>query len=200
MPWKFEDNRWLYQLDFERFATNINGKLKQVSIKNVFNSIKGSWITDLDFWSDKWSDYFNYNIRKFNKNDVFINYFDSDNYEKYIQCYNRFMSDLKFNNNLIDSEKKYGKYQIAKQCYESIKYIVDHLHLYRSSWLPLDPSYKKPIKKSENLGKNIPLRIITLPPKSYVPISHYLIAENSKPRRGRPRKPRVYHPDLYGFP
>lgn len=200
MPWKFENDRWWYQLNFDRFPTNINGKIKQVSIKNVFNSVKGSWITDLDFWTHKWNDYFNYYNLKLQHDVKFTEYFSKDDYQKFNRCRDYFSKDLYYNERLIYDAEKYGQYEINKQSYESIKYIVEHLHLYQSIWLPLDPSYKKPVHKFKNKINDLPLRIITLPPKSYVPISHYLIAENSKPRRGRPRKPRVYHPDLYGFP
>lgn len=199
MYWKFENNRWWYQLDFERFPRNINGKIKQVSIKNVFNSIKGSWITDLDFWLKIWDDYFKYYNVKVQHDAKFTEYFTKEDYQKYDKCRNDFIRDLYFNEKLINDAEKHGKYEINKQSYESIKYIVEHLNWYKSIWLPLNPSYKKPIKKSKNLGKNIILRDITLPNPNLGLL--YLAASNSQPihRRGRPRKVQIYHPDLYGF-
>lgn len=202
MYWKFENNRWWYQLDFERFPRNINGKIKQVSIKNIFNKIRGSWIEEIDFWQKVWNDYFDYYNVKTQHDPKFSEYFTKDDYQKYDKCRNDFIKDLYFNERLINDAEKHGKYEINRQCYESIKYIVEHLNWYKSTWLPLDPSYKKPIKKSKNPAKNIILRDITLTNPNlgleYLRISNSL---DSRRRRGRPRKEKIqiYHPDLYGF-
>lgn len=197
MPWKFENNQWFYQLDFEKFTTNIDGKLKQVSIKNVFNSIKGSYIETLDFWSIRWRDYFNYYDRKFNRGYNFMNYIlDYSTFKRFSED---FYNTLYFNNDLVEKSKKYNKFEIARQSYESIKYIVNHLHWYKSQWFALDPTYGKPIKKPENKFKNIPLRNIILPDRNLGLTYLHLANLSQVPRRGRPRKPRVYHPDLYGF-
>lgn len=159
MPWKFEDNRWWYQLDFERFTTNINGKLKQVSLKNLFNKIKGSWIEEIDFWTTKWNQYFRY--YNATRSEKFTEYLNSDDYKKFIKCRDDFRRDLYFNEKLISDAEKHGKYEVNKQSYESIKYIVEHLNWYKSPWFPLNPSYKKPIHKSENKFKNIkPRRLV----------------------------------------
>lgn len=198
MPWKFENNQWFYQLDFEKFTTNINGKLKQVSIKNLFYSIKGSYITTLDFWTNKWNDYFNYYFNKFNKSFKFIDYILD--YRTFNQYAKDFYNALQFNNDLIEKSKRYDKFEISKQSYESIKYIVEHLRFYKSPWLALDPTYKKPIHKSKNKIKNIPLRNITLPDRNLGLLYLNLANAACRPRRGRPRKSRVYYPDLYGFP
>lgn len=201
MYWKFENNRWWYQLDFERFPRNINGKIKQVSIKNVFNKIKGSWIETLDVWATIWNQYFKYYNVKIQHDAKFTEYFTKDDYQKYDKCRNDFVKDLYFNERLINDAEKHGKYEVNKQSYESVKYIVEHLNWYKSTWLPLNPSYKKPIKKSKNLhlGKNIILRDITLPNPNLGLL--YLNVSNSQQsrRRGRPRKVQIYHPDLYGF-
>lgn len=202
MPWKFENNQWFYQLDFEKFTTNIDGKLKQVSIKNIFEKIKGSYITTLDFWTNKWNDYYNYYFRKFNTSFNFIDYILD--YKTFNIHLKDFYNALQFNQDLIEKNKEHGKFEIAKQSYESIKYIVEHLRFYKSPWLALDSTYKKPIKKHKNIGKNIVLRNITLPNRNLGLLYLNLSNSVSQPvkRRGRPRKSQlqVYHPDLYGFP
>lgn len=211
MSWKFENNRWWYQLDFEKFTTKINGKFKHVSLKNVFNSMSNhSWITDLNFWANKWIDYYNYYMIKTNcvvyidLIPKFAEYFTPQDYQKYNKYLNDFRQDLIFNHRLINDANKHGEYEYNKQCYESIKYIVDHLNWYKSPWMPLNPSYKKPIHKPKNpvkLGKNIILRDITLTSINPNLGLQYLAVANSQPvrRRGRPRKVQIYHPDLYGF-
>lgn len=169
MPFELIENTWFYKFYpfkyvFETYRYGYGQVERSADLKVIYEREKGSYTESKYVWIRPWESYVRYFRWIFNPmssdsrnpfNAKFIVYMSQEDQNRLGRDLEYFMSDLNFNDKIVQDEiEKHGleftkaddpatRY-VSEQCFNSIKYMIDHYQNYFSSY-PL-PGYERPYK------------------------------------------------------